>query len=103
MSKKIKQIFFPNWKQVVFNIIGGLGLFFLSMVVQAKTWSIQDYWATGFPIYFLEEWGLCMYNSYNMCSKISLGGLIFDLFFWYLIFSIAVFGFKTLKNKMMAK
>jgi len=103
MTKKIKQVFFNSWKQVVLNIIGGLGLLYITIAVKSMVWPMADYWETGFPVIFLKEWGPCMDSVSSFCRELNLGGLALDLFFWYVIFCIVVFLLKSIKNKIVTK
>ena len=96
-KENIKQFFGVSWKGIITKIIFGLILFVIATFIHAITWSVVDYWASGWPFHFSESWGPC--SSEGVCHNSNTLALIADLILWYFVLCLVIFVFRKMRNK----
>ena len=100
MNQLIKEFFGLSWISAIIRIILGIILFVVVTFIQAITWPVLDYWASGWPLHFSESWGPCPPGE--ICNSSDTLALVFDIIFWYLILCSIIFLYNKVKRKVMA-
>ena len=100
MNQFVKQFFGPSWKSAIIKIVLGIILFVVITFIHAITWSVADYWASGWPLHFSESWGPCPPGE--VCHSSNTFALVFDIVFWYLILCLIILLYRKVKGKKAA-